>query len=111
MTASASLVSSDARSTASTALRCSSSPSTDASQRRTLRTISSWVSPSKFRVGTGSGYCRPRGEQRQQLVQDAGCRAPHHVVAQLEEVDGAVGEHEVPSLLAEDALAQQVAEG
>src|SRR5579883_1750557 len=47
----ASLVSSDARSTASTTSMWPSSPSTDASHRRTFRTISSWVSPSKERLG------------------------------------------------------------
>src|SRR5579885_1657724 len=49
-TVSASLVSSDARSTASTTSMWPSSPSTDASQRRTLRRISSWVSPSNVRL-------------------------------------------------------------
>src|SRR5829696_8375559 len=49
MTRSASFVSSAPRSTASTGVRWTSAtpPSTDCSQRLTLRTISSWVSPSK----------------------------------------------------------------
>src|SRR5579871_2613886 len=54
MTVNASLVSSEARSTASGRARWSSWPSTEASQRRTFRTISSWVSPSKLRWGTAA---------------------------------------------------------
>jgi uncharacterized protein len=52
----ASLVSSEARSTASTGVRVpDSSPSREASHLLTLRTISSWVSPSKLSVGTHPG--------------------------------------------------------
>src|SRR5438105_12830307 len=51
ITVSASFVSSDARSTAATALSASSGASSDASQRRTFPTISACVSPSKLRVG------------------------------------------------------------
>src|ERR1700682_2261964 len=54
----ASLVSSEARSTASGRAKCSSWPSTEASHRRTLRTISSWVSPSKLSCTTAPGYRR-----------------------------------------------------
>src|SRR4051794_33543547 len=97
MTASASLVISDAFSTAWTALRSSSLPSADANQRRTLRTSSSWVSPSKFRVGMRKSL---RRDQRQQLEQDARRRAPHRLVGDLEEVHRPIAQaREVPSLL------------
>src|SRR5687767_212458 len=57
MTVRASFVSSDARSTASTGVSWpDGSPSSDASHRRTLRTISSCVSPSKDSDATGRGY-------------------------------------------------------
>src|SRR4029079_19126289 len=97
MTVSASLVISDALSTAWTALKSSLLPSADASQRLTLRTSSSWVSPSKFRVGM-----RPSlgGYQGQELVEDARCRAPHGLVRNLEEVHRPVTQaREIPTLL------------
>src|SRR2546423_13176264 len=51
----------------------SSCPSTDASQRRTFRTISSWVSPSKLKAGTRSGYRRPMAGDDDQVT------APQHM--------------------------------
>src|SRR5947208_1828447 len=51
MTVSASFVISDARSTASTFVIASSGASRLTNQRRTLRTISAWVSPSNVNVG------------------------------------------------------------
>src|SRR6266480_991892 len=89
MTASASLVISDAFSTASTAPRRSSWPSMEASQRRTWRTSSSCVSPSKLKDGM-NGRLPPApvgfGDQDEQLVEDAGRRPPTRLTRQLEEV-------------------------
>src|SRR2546423_10918856 len=93
----ASLVISEALSTACTAVSCSSSPSTDANQRRTLLTSSSWVSPSKLKEGiSAQATC----DERKKIVQDARRRAPDRLVGDVEEVHRTLAHAgDVPALL------------
>src|SRR5215204_5986668 len=98
MTRSASLVSSAPRSIASTGVRCTSSlpPSVDCNHRRTFRTISSCVSPSKERLAMqerlpgGVGGEEVTAERDGPGDQWAGC-LPGHEVAAVTQEEGAHG--------------------
>src|SRR5687768_8107803 len=57
-----------------------------------------------------SGIRSPKADQNQQLVEDPGGHAPHHLALHVEEVDRVRGGADVPSLLPVGTLGEEVGE-